>query len=758
MTISTTIIKNSYSGNGSTSEFTYGFKVTDEDFIQVIIRSSTGTETVKTKTTHYTVSGVGDAAGGTVTFTVGNIPASGETVVLRRSTTQTQGMDLIENDPLPANTLETAIDKNLAISQELQEQVDRSLKISRTNTMTSTEFTTSAADRASKVLAFDSSGELSVAQELGTFKGNWAASTAYVIRDIIKDTSNNNIYLCNAAHTSSGSQPISSNTDVAKWDLIVDAASASSSATSAASSASTATTQAGIATTKAGEASTSATNAASSATSASTSASTATTKASEASTAKTAAETAQAAAEAALDSFDDRYLGQKSSDPTLDNDGAALVDGALYYNTSDNRMKVYDLGTTTWFYTSPSSADQTAINTVSTNIASVNTVATNVSGVNSFADRYRVSSSAPSTSLDVGDLYFDTNADELKVYKSSGWAAAGSTVNGTSARFTYNISGTPNSVSGADANGDTLAYDSPYIDVYLNGVRLSSADITVSSGTSVVFASNLADGDVVDCVCYGTFNVSSVNAANIDAGTLNIARLADDSITNAKLDNNSITINGSAVQLGGSVTVGETKPTISSLTPSVITNDATNVVIAGGNFVAVPRVHAINTATGIWYEASTVTFTSATSITANFTLSVDSSNYRVRVENPDGNSVISAAAALNVSDAPSWTTSAGSLGTVAGNFSGTVATVAATGDTPITFTEVSSPLVLTNASSANCALSSGGVITTSDFGGSSTTATLYTFTIRATDAQGQTSDRTFTLQSSFGISGGGQFN
>ena len=280
----------------------------------------------------------------------------------------------------------------------------------------------------------------------------------------------------------------------------------------------------------------------------------------------------------------------------------------------------------------------------------------------------------------------------------------------------------------------------------------------VSSGTSVVFASNLADGDVVDCVCYGTFNVSSVNAANIDAGTLNIARLADDSITNAKLDNNAITINGSAVQLGGSVTVGETKPTISSLTPSVITNDATNVVIAGGNFVAVPRVHAINTATGIWYEASTVTFTSSTSITANFTLSVDSSNYRVRVENPDGNSVISAADALNVSDAPSWTTSAGSLGSVAGNFSGTVATVAATGDTPITFTEVSSPLVLTNASSANCALSSGGVITTSDFGGSTQTATLYTFTIRATDAEGQTVDREFTLTSSFSIEGSGGFN
>ena len=105
------------------------------------------------------------------------------------------------------------------------------------------------------------------------------------------------------------------------------------------------------------------------------------------------------------------------------------------------------------------------------------TVASNISGVNSFVDRYRVASSAPTSSLDVGDLYFDTTANELKVYKSSGWAAAGSTVNGTSARFTYNISGTPTSVTGADANGNTLAYDAGFIDVYLNGVRLSGAEM-----------------------------------------------------------------------------------------------------------------------------------------------------------------------------------------------------------------------------------------------------------------------------------------
>lgn len=116
-----------------------------------------------------------------------------------------------------------------------------------------------------------------------------------------------------------------------------------------------ATTQAGIATTQANNSATSATaaqtaetNAETAETNAATSAATATTKASEAATSATssatsatASEAAKDAALAALDSFDDRYLGAKASDPTLDNDGNALVAGALYYNTTDNVMKVY---------------------------------------------------------------------------------------------------------------------------------------------------------------------------------------------------------------------------------------------------------------------------------------------------------------------------------------------------------------------------------------------------------------------------------
>ena len=243
------------------------------------------------------------------------------------------------------------------------------------------------------------------------------------------------------------------------------------------------------------------------------------------------------------------------------------------------------------------------------------------------------------------------------------------------------------------------------------------------------------------------------NSANLTVGGT-LTATTGGGIANAALANSAITINGSAVSLGGSVTVGETKPTVTGVNPSTIENTATNVVITGTNFVSIPQVEAI-ASNGAVTIANSVSFSSATSITANFTIAVDGT-YFIRVENNDGNAARSSSALLTVSDAPGWTTAAGSLGTIAGNFSGTVATVAASGDT-VTFSETTN--VLTNASQANCTLnSSTGVITTTDFGGSSTTPTTYNFTLRATDAQGQTADRAFSLTSSFGATGGAQFN
>ncbi|MEL0116433.1 MAG: hypothetical protein VW739_01830 [Pelagibacteraceae bacterium] len=485
------------------------------------------------------MSGVGSAGGGNVTFVTA--PASGKTVVIRRESAQTQTTDYTPNDPFPAEAHEDALDKITFIAQEIQEELDRAIKISRTNTMTSTEFSVGASDRANKVLAFDSSGEIAVTQELGTYKGNWSASTAYYVRDLIKDTSNNNVYICNTAHTSSGAQPISTNTDSAKWTLIVDAAAASTSAAAAAASASAAATSES-------NAATSESNASSSASAAASSASSASSSASSASSSATAASNAQAAAEAALDTFTDQYLGAFSSDPTTDNDGDPLTDGDLYFDTNNNVMKVYDLGTTTWKQLTPTAGQQTNIdtvagisgdvstvagisgdvttvsgntaniNTVAGSISNVNTVGTNITSVvnaansiasiNNFGDTYFVSATAPSSPT-LGDLWFDTANDIMKVYTSGGFANAGSSVNGTSNRYNY-VVGTPSGTYTGSTTVFPATYDAGYVDVYLNGAKLVvTSDFTATNGTDITLISAAATSDVVDIVAYGTFTAAT---------------------------------------------------------------------------------------------------------------------------------------------------------------------------------------------------------------------------------------------------------
>jgi len=293
MTVSSSINKVSYNGDGSTTVFAYTFKTFDEDDLTVILRSSDGVETTQTISTNYSVSGVGNAGGGNVTMVTA--PALGETITILREQPLTQGLDLVPNDPFPANIIEDTLDKLTFMVQQHQEALDRSIKGSKTTTIANPTFTEDAAQRANKVFAFDASGNIDITQEIGTYLGNWAAGTAYDVRDLIKDTSNNNIYICLTAHTSSGSQPISSNADSGKWALIVDAAAAAASASSAASSATAAATSAT-------NSANSATASAASAAAASTSAANAATSEANAATSETNAATseANAAASAAI--------------------------------------------------------------------------------------------------------------------------------------------------------------------------------------------------------------------------------------------------------------------------------------------------------------------------------------------------------------------------------------------------------------------------------------------------------------------------
>ena len=240
MTVSSTTNKVIRNGDGSQLTFSYTFKIFADADLDVYIRTDAGTETLKTLTTNYTVTGAGNTGGGNVVFVSGQAPAATEKVVIQRKLDRTQSTDYTPNDPFPAESHEEALDRLTFITQQIQEEVDRSIKASVGNTFTSSEFTIDATNRANKVFAFDSSGDLAVTQEIGSFRGNWSASTSYNQRDLVKDTSTNNIFIANTAHTSSGSQPLTTNTDSAKWDLIVDAATATTSATAAAASASTA--------------------------------------------------------------------------------------------------------------------------------------------------------------------------------------------------------------------------------------------------------------------------------------------------------------------------------------------------------------------------------------------------------------------------------------------------------------------------------------------------------------------------------------
>jgi hypothetical protein len=140
--------------------------------------------------------------------------------------------------------------------------------------------------------------------------------------------------------------------------------------------------------------------------------------------AQTAAEAAKDAAEAVYDDFDDRYLGSKASDPSVDNDGDALSAGALYWNTTDNSMKVY-------------------------------------------------------TGSSWGDAI---GATSLPV-------------------FVYTATGGETSVSGADDNGNTLAYAAGKVQVFINGVN-ETQDVTATNGTSITGITALSASDVVEIYAF----------------------------------------------------------------------------------------------------------------------------------------------------------------------------------------------------------------------------------------------------------------
>jgi len=238
-------------------------------------------------------------------------------------------------------------------------------------------------------------------------------------------------------------------------------------------------------------------------------------------------------------------------------------------------------------------------------------------------------------------------------------------------------------------------------------------------------------------------DTSGNNIINESANTVTVGKSGDTVAvaSGATLTADSLTINGGAI-------TALTFPTYTSISPDTITNAQTAITITGTGFVNGAVVDAINTSGSIT-QADSVTFNSATSLTANFTLTTDGTYY-IRVENPNGLAVRSTDADLTVSDAPTWSTAAGSLGSVAAGSAGSF-TVTATSDSAITYSKT-----LGDFPGGFTLNPSTGEISGTESG--ATAETTYNFTIRATDAESQTADRAFSITVTVGINNAGQFN
>ena len=288
--------QNTYTGNGSLTNYTFTFPYLEETDIKV---SLDGVDT-----TAYTLANA-------TTISFNTAPASGVAIRIYRDT----DVDNLQSTFFAGSAIraQDLNDNFLQSNYTVQEVKDRFL------------------DRTGGTMSGDLDMGTNKIVNLGTPTANADASTKAYVDSTIGTAGG---YA--AAAAASASAAAASETAAA-----TSATNAATSATNASTSASGASTSATAAATSATAAASSATAAASSASAAATSATNAATSATNAGNSATAAATSAASALAAFDNFDDTYLGAKASDPTVDNDGDPLNGGDLYYNTTSNVMRVY---------------------------------------------------------------------------------------------------------------------------------------------------------------------------------------------------------------------------------------------------------------------------------------------------------------------------------------------------------------------------------------------------------------------------------
>lgn len=365
----------------------------------------------------------------------------------------------------------------------------------------------------------------------------------------------------------------------------------------------------------------------------------------------------------------------------------------------------------------------TATTQASTATTQASTATTKASEAATSATAAASSASSASTSASTATTQASTATTKASEASSSASAAATSATSAATSldNFDDTYLGAKSSDPSVDNDGDTLQTGALYFNSSTNQIKYwtgsSWAGIGVNTDIQV-----------------------KVSANDTTAGYLNGKLVAGSGITLSETND------------GGNETLsigGATLPTITGIAPTVASNSATDIVITGTNFVITPNVELINSSGAIFYP-NTIVRNSATQVTINVTLGTDGT-YFIRLENPDGGAVRTSTALLNISDAPTFSTAAGSIGEVAaaGN---TSFAVAGSSDSTVAYSLTSGAL----PSGYSLNTSTGAITGTEN--GNPTQDTVFNFTITLTDAESQTSSRAFSITVSTGMNNSGQFN
>ena len=430
--------RNSYTATGGQTDFTIGFEFFAVADVKVFKNATLMTYNADpSSTTTYKITGITNTSdeayefgnGGTVTF--GSGLTAGDVVVIIRDIVVERTSDFNPSGAFDVTSLNTQLDTIISMIADTQTQTERSVKL-RDHDAVSTNIELPVKNtRANKVLAFDSVGDVE------TTLTTTGLETIGTITSEIVTVASNNSNINTVAGISSNITTvagISSNvTAVADNTTNINAVNSNSSNINTVASAnSNISTVAGA--------------------------------------------NSNITTLAGINSNITTVAGISSNVTTVAGISSAVSTVAsANSNISTVASGISNINTV--------AGSISNVNTVAGSISNVNTVASNVSGVNSFADRYRVGSSDPSSSLDAGDLFFNTTSNTLKFYDSSSWNVIAST---------FSIDGASDTNLTSPADGALLLYDagtSKFIDNVVSGdATLADTGVLTIAEDAVTYA------------------------------------------------------------------------------------------------------------------------------------------------------------------------------------------------------------------------------------------------------------------------------